>query len=114
MAYVIAIAAGCLCMRNYVRPKDYTVRTNLSCGRGSSSYLLLVQGRAKFCIYIWKPICAAVVTAVAAYISSKFQVVSGLTSVFPLVGIVWLIIIWTEHGEAYMTGVSSAFVPFSR
>jgi len=25
IAYVIAISAGCLCMRNYVRPRDYTV-----------------------------------------------------------------------------------------
>lgn len=88
IAYVIAIAAGCLCMRNYVRPRDYT-------------------GRAKFCIYIWKPICAAFVTALAAFLAARFQVVSGLTAVFPLVGIVWLLIIWTEHGEAYMTGTAT-------
>jgi len=28
VAYVIAIVAGCLCMRNYVRPRDYTVRAH--------------------------------------------------------------------------------------
>jgi len=88
VAYVIAIVAGCLCMRNYVRPRDYT-------------------GRAKFCIYIWKPVCAAIITAVAAYLSSTFQVVAGLTAVFPLVGIAWMLIIWSEHGEAYMTGLST-------
>jgi len=88
IAYVIAVVAGCLCMRNYVRPRDYT-------------------GRAKFCIYIWKPICAAFITALAAFLATRFQVVSGLTAVFPLVGIVWLLIIWTEHGEAYMTGLAT-------
>jgi hypothetical protein len=88
IAYVIAISAGCLCMRNYVRPRDYT-------------------GRAKFCIYIWKPISAAVVVVVASFLAPTFQVVAGLAAVFPLVGIVWLLIIWTEHGEAYMTGLAT-------
>ncbi len=75
--------------------------------------LLLVQGRAKFCIYIWKPICAAFITALAAFLATRFQVVAGLTAVFPLVGIVWLLIIWTEHGEAYMTGLASTLTTSS-
>ncbi len=50
---------------------------------------------------------SGIIVAVSIGLASRYQMLAGLIAVMPLVGVVWLLVVWIEHGEDVMVGTTS-------
>jgi hypothetical protein len=86
-SYVAALVGGCICNKSWLRPRNYS-------------------GKAKFCMYIWKPTLGAIVVGLAIGLSGSYQTLAGLFAVIPVIGFVMLFILWVAHDEETMVNAA--------
>jgi len=83
LSYIAAIVGGCICVKSWLRPRDYS-------------------GKAKFCLYIWKPILGGITVGVSIALAQSYQTLAGLVAVIPVIGFVLLFILWLAHDQEAM------------